>query len=489
MDNVSFEAFCSDPQLLNEPISRAWAVAYNAADRIPPRDDEERAIWRAISGQEVFEPRDVHQLVLVKGRRAGGTKTACKRICWRIHTAGYERFVSKGERLHAIITAQDKDTAREIKSYFEGFYTNSDVLAAEVLDIFRDRILLRNGFVISVKTCSFRAPRGIAVPLALLDEIGIWRTEGSNIDREVLRAITPAMVQFPGRELILAGTPWVGEGLLKEASTQPLARSDRFVLTCPTALMIRGQSNASAIEAELETERASDPENFRREFECQWLADRDAYLPEADIAAANTGRREQPPTPGAKHIIVADASSLVGRDKFAVLGGHVSGEVAVVDFLRAWSQRPVPLVCDEMASLAKAYGCKVIADQYGFAFLRELMATRGVQMEQLPFSSRSKPEIFLDLKLALSQGKLELLDHAESLRELRMLEATRLSGGGYRISAPRGRNDDLACVIAMFAHKAKCPQKREPQLKVIRIPIANRGDVGGPDRGWRKLGG
>jgi len=33
---------------------------------------------------------------------------------------------------------------------------------------------------------------------------------------------------------------------------------------------------------------------------------------------------------------------------------------------------------------------------------------------------RSKPEILLHLKLALAQGRVSLLDHAESLRELRM---------------------------------------------------------------------
>ena len=42
---------------------------------------------------------------------------------------------------------------------------------------------------------------------------------------------------------------------------------------------------------------------------------------------------------------------------------------------------------------------------------------------------RSKPEAFLDLKLSLAQGRAQLLDHPEALRELRMLESKRTSGG------------------------------------------------------------
>ena len=83
------------------------------------------------------------------------------------------------------------------------------------------------------------------------------------------------------------------------------------------------------------------------------------------------------------------------------------------------------------------------------------MADRKVELRQLPFTTRSKPEIFLDLKLALAQGRAQLLDHPEALRELRMLESKRTSGGNYTISAPRGAHDDYACVIALLAHETK----------------------------------
>jgi hypothetical protein len=83
------------------------------------------------------------------------------------------------------------------------------------------------------------------------------------------------------------------------------------------------------------------------------------------------------------------------------------------------------------------------------------MAQRGIELRQLPFTARSKPEIFISLKIGLAQGNVQLLDHADALRELRMLESKKTSGGHYAISAPRGERDDYCAVIALLAHEVK----------------------------------
>ncbi len=310
-----------------------------------------------------------------------------------------------------------------------------------------------------MQTCSYRAPRGISAPLGLLDEVGVWRVEGSDVDKEVVRSLTPAQIQFPNRKLILLGSPWVKSGILFDRWERRTEGGDRLVVHCPTPLM-----NPMIPAEELAREQAADPQNYRREFLAEWLDDVDQFLPDSDITAAiRSGVRETQPANTFKgsYFGAIDASSLTGRDRFvfgiarrAARGS--SGVGAAVDLLRGWSREPVPLVCDEIAALAKSYGLRSItADQHGYAFLRELMSARGIELLQLPFTMRSKPEIFLDLKLALSQLRLQLLDHPESLRELRMLESRRTSGGNYSIAAPRGAHDDYACVIALLAHLSK----------------------------------
>ena len=279
------------------------------------------------------------------------------------------------------------------------------------------------------------------------------------MDREVVRSLTPAMVQFPNRKLILLGSPWVKQGILFERYEHRFEDGNRLVLHCPTPVM-----NPLIPAEELAREEQTDPQNYRREFLAEWLDDVDQFLPDSDITAAiRTGVREQPFVEALKsqYMAAIDASGLSGKDRFTFAIAHRSvrdkDQVGVnLDLLRGWNRRGVRDVVDEIALTLKAYSLKTVyADQFGFPFLKELLSQRGIEVIQLPWSARNKPEIFLGLKLGLSQGNLKLLDHPESLRELRLLECRRTSGGHSAISAPRGQHDDYACVIAMLHHECK----------------------------------
>jgi hypothetical protein len=450
---ISFATFCRD--VIDEPISPAWAVAYKALDG-ERLSDGELETWKALSGLDEYAPRDVRELVAVKGRRAQGSKTATKYLAYKIHTENFRQYAANGDRLHCPIIAQSRDVAREIMSYLSQFYTASD-LRSEVSELFKTSIELKNGFVISVQTCSYRAPRGITAPLGLLDELGIWRSEGADIDREVVRSLTPAMVQFPNRKLLLLGSPWVKAGVLFDRWERRFEGGDRLCIHCPTPLM-----NPMIAAEELAREEQADPQNYRREFLAEWLTDVDAFLPDNDISAAiHSGVREVAPVKARRYFAAIDASGLTGKDKFTLAIGHSAsrgsaGLGPALDLLRGWSRAGVANVCDEIASLLKSYGLKsVTADQFGFSFLQELLKLRGIEVRQLAFTARSKPEVFLDLKTGLAQGRVQLLDHPESLRELRLLESKRTSGGHFSISAPRGTHDDFACVIALLVHISK----------------------------------
>ena len=452
---ISFAAFCRD--VLDEPISPAWTVAYKAFDGERLTSAEE-GTWQALTGREDYEPRDTHELVAVKGRRAQGTKTATKYLAYKIHTGNYRQFAPKGDRLHCVLIAQNRDTAREVKSYLDTFYSATE-LRSEVGEMFKTSIEMRNGFVISVQTCSYRAPRGISVPIALLDEVGVWAVEGANVDHEVVRSLTPSQIQFPDRKLILLGSPWIKAGVLFDRWDRRSEGGDRLVVHCPTPLM-----NPLIPPEELAREQANDPANYRREFLAEWLDDVDQFLPDGDITAAVRSRvREEPPAEVIKggYRAAIDASGLTGKDRFTLAVGHRASRGSAglgtrFDVIRGWSRAPVAQVCDEVGKILKGYWTHtVFADQFGFSFLKELLAQRGIEVRQVPFSARSKPEIFLDLKVGLSRGQISLLDHPESLRELRMLESRRTSGGNYSISAPRGGHDDYAAVIALLNHKMK----------------------------------
>ncbi len=58
---------------------------------------------------------------------------------------------------------------------------------------------------------------------------------------------------------------------------------------------------------------------------------------------------------------------------------------------------------------------------------------------------------YLEVEPLFAQGQIEILDHPELIRELRMLERRPQAGGKDRVDHPRGRHDDYANALALAA--------------------------------------
>ena len=454
---IDFETFCADPQLLNEPISKQWATFYAAVEGLP-LDEDGVEIFRACSGRDRYEPRVFNEVTAIVGRRAEKTSTGLKYLLWKSLTTP-EWFQRHKGTLRIPIIAQDLRVAKDIKRAAEALLLGSPLLQNEVDEVLTAEIVLRNGISLTCYPATWRSTRGLTCPAALLDELAFVTIEGAS-DVELVRQVRPTMIRFcETRRLLKLTTPWVKGGLVYDEFSHRGERPDLLVWQASTAYM------TPRVSAELlEKERAADPTYFAREYEAQFTDDAEAFLPGADIDfAVRKAVREVPfaePLKG-QYFAAIDASSLTGRDRFTFGVGHratrgTAGVGLSVDLLRGWMRSTVPEVCDEVSALAKAYGIRTItADQHGFHFLRELMKQRGVELEQLPFTTRSKPEIFVELKVALAQGRVQLLDHAESVRELRVLESRRTSGGHFSVAAPRSLHDDYACLLALLAHRSQ----------------------------------
>lgn len=456
----SFETFCADPQLIGEPISKPWAIFYKAVEGLPLDADEQETFFLCTGRSDDYSPHVYTEATAICGRRSEKTSTAVKFALWKSLFGGFESRVRPGELLRVPIVCQDLRIAKDVLRTVRTFLRNSPVLINEIDEDLATEIRLRNGLSFTSYPCTVSAPRGLSCPIAICDELAFWQIEtGANPDVEILRALRPAMILFgQERRLLKISTPWMRAGVLFDEYSQ---RSERDLLVWQASTE---RMSPRVSRAELEKERAADPAYFAREYEAVFTDDTEAFLPSGDIdLAVRSGAREIPFVGILKgnYSAAIDASGLSGKDRFTFSIGHravrgKAGEGISFDVLRGWQRQAVGIVCDEIAALLKAYELRsVIADQFGFSFLRELLSQRGIEVVQLPFTARSKPEIFLDLKLALSQGRISLLDHAESLRELRMLESKRTSGGNYSISAPRGQHDDYATVIALLAHRSK----------------------------------
>jgi len=389
-------------------------------------------------------------------------------------------MVRRGELLRLPVIAQDQRIAKDIVRTAKALLLNSRVLQNEVDDVLAGEIRLKNSTALTVYPCTVRAPRGLAIPLAVLDEFAFWRVEGTDPDLEVLRAIRPAMLQFgDARRLIKLSTPWMKAGVLYDEFRNRNDLKEILIWQASTAAM----TDRIPLE-DLEKERESDPVYFLREYEAQFTDDITAFIQGSDIDAATMKNHTSfPPQEqlSGKYFAAIDASGLTGGDRFTLVIGHrqvlgpstEKGDGVCLDLLKGWRRQSTKQVLDEIAVICKEYGINsLVADQFSFNFIAELLRERGIEAKKVPFSPRSKPEIFLALKMAFAHGKISILEHKESIRELRSLESVRLSGGGYRISAPRSHHDDYACAIALLAYKNSQPEV------MPRLILAGRYDPG-----------
>jgi hypothetical protein len=81
--------------------------------------------------------------------------------------------------------------------------------------------------------------------------------------------------------------------------------------------------------------------------------------------------------------------------------------------------------------------------------------THGLTFEERTFTNQSKGDIYATLRSRIQDGTIELLDHRDSLRELRGLELENLPGGGTRIGHPRHGHDDYADAMALAVSEAR----------------------------------
>ena len=359
--------------------------------------------------------------------------------------------------------------ARYSLHFIRATLEESPLLAREIENITADRIDLKNGMSIAVIPPSLKSVRGYAIPVAVLDEVGVWYqdSEAANPDYEIYRAVSPGQIQFPNRKLIGISSPWNKAGLLYQAfeagsdghrATDEETR-ERYqgvlVHHAPTAAM----ANPKVDSGYLKKQRAKDPRAFERENLAIFQDSISGFLsPTLINEAVDRGVIERPPTSAYHYVAAMDPA--FRRDAFGFTIFHADPARGMVqDLVRRWkAEEGVPLnpsvQLEKVATLAKQYNCSVVyTDQYHIESLSQLALQYGISLSPCEFSATSKAKIYGSLQQLVNQRKLKLLENKECLRELKMLEAKLTQGGTIQIQAPPGEYDDLAACCAIAAHQ------------------------------------
>lgn len=153
--------------------------------------------------------------------------------------------------------------------------------------------------------------------------------------------------------------------------------------------------------------------------------------------------RERPFDASHDYVAFADPSSGSGKDAFTVAVGHLDGERAVLDVVRAWRPPFNPSgVIAEASDLLRRYGLQdVTGDRYAPGFVAEGFRAHGITYEA---SERDRSALYLELLPLVNAGAVSVLDVPELLRELRSLERRRGVSGRDRVDHRPGAHDDLA---------------------------------------------
>lgn len=419
---------------------------------------------------------------LIGGRRIGKTDVfASSDVAYEAVCGGHEEYVRKGQPAVVALIAQDLRLARYSLHFVKAAIESSPIGAKLVKNVTADTIELHNGVHIYCVPPTLKAIRGYAVPVAILDEVGVWyqESDSANPDYEIYRALKPAQLQFPHKKIIGISSPWNKAGLLyrffsagTEGERLPSGQQEYrgvLVLHSTTAAM----ANPIVRREDLELEYQRDEANFARESLAEFQDSISGFIPTVLVErATDYGVAVRPAQPGLTYVAAIDPG--FKRDAFALSIVHNQEGTIFHDYSQRWfgtqSQPLEPaVILSELIPILKAYSLQMVySDQYHLESLQQLFLERGITMIGEPYTGMNKSIKFGNLQQLFFQGRIRLLDNADLCREVRQLERKLAPSGIVHVEAPAGQHDDLASTLCLAVsnvmHLATAPAME------VRVP-------------------
>ena len=382
---------------------------------------------------------------LVVGRRGGKSRIAALVAVFLACFRDYRKILAPGERGTVMVIAADRKQARHVFGYIAGLLDGVSMLAQMVESRTRETINLTNRVTIEVHTANFRAVRGYTVIGAICDEIAFWRSEDSaNPDTEILNGLRPGMATVPNGLLLCISSPYARRGALWEAYRRHYGqdRDPVLVWQADTRSM-----NPSVDEQVIAEAYAQDESVAAAEYGAQFRRDIEGFVsPEAVDAVVVPGRYELPRVSGVRYHAFVDPSG-GSQDSMTLAIAHSERGTAVLDAVREHKPPFSPeAVASEFAEALKAYRVStVMGDRYGGEWPREQFRKRGIEYRP---AKKTKSELYLELLPAINSAKVELLDNARLLSQLRSLERRTSRIGRDTVDHGPDGHDDLANAVA-----------------------------------------
>ncbi len=438
--------------------------------------------------RETWPSTQFDDVTIVCGRRSGKTTRVGLTVgLYEAALGGHERYIGKAERAHVVLMAQSVRAVTEALVAAKAIISQSPALQQAIEDVRSTEVVFKNRMLLSIWPCNYGSIRGLHIPVCIMDEVGVWDVEGVNPDKEVVRAVRPAMATFPRRLLIKTSTPWAKAGVLWDDWERSWGRDGATTLVwrSPTWYM-----NPVVPMEYLVAEYEKDPSAALREYGAEFSDAADAFLNmELIRAAVDANVTERAPVRGRQYFSAVD---LAFKADYAVMCvAHREGDTVIVDLWRGWQPQPKkPLspagLAEEHADICRDYKIETLmGDQYAAEPYRDLLREHRVYFTEVTLTRQrhkrvtadyrrevgaSKTDIYGALKSLFLQGRIRLPDVAEGVTQLRQLLVKRTFQGSEQIGAPSGAHDDFPAALALAAWQAmRGLEYRAPNVTVRQI--------------------
>lgn len=439
---------------LGDPAQwRPWRSFLKSLAAVPLAGDE-RDLFHRCTGRTTEFTAPVSEAWVVVGRRGRKSAIAAVIGCHAAIFRDWSQCLAPGEMGRVLIVAVTKDQARQVRSYCEAILRSASDLAPLIATTDAESITLANGIIIQCATNSFRSIRGPAVVCAIFEELAFWRSdESANPDKEILRAVRPAMLTTKKHGALLIGisSPYAKRGLLYEKHRDHFGHDDSRVLVWQAATEIM---HPTVDREEIEAAYRDDPTAAAAEYGAEFRDDLQSFL-DADLVQRLTRANplELPPRPGIKYMGFVDPSGGRG-DSFTIGIAHREPDGrAILDLVRATKPPfdPAAVVGDYAALLRQYRIDSVTGDAYSGEWVVAAFKEEKITYKTSPIP---KSAIYLETLPLFTRGEIELPDLRPLLVELAQLERRTARGGKDSVDHPPRGHDDLANAACGALHLA-----------------------------------
>jgi hypothetical protein len=440
----------ADPQLLGGALAgpswQSWRVLLIAAMG-EALDNDERVLFRELTGRECEPLQRVDELAAVVGRRGGKSRAMSVLATYIAGLCDHSDALVPGERGVLLCIALDQKVAKIILDYAQALFEGSPILRQLVVNRTADAIELTNGISLEVRPVSFRKLRGPTYVAVIVDEVAYLFTEASyaNPDVEIINAVAPGLATTGG-PLILVSSPYSKSGVLWDAYRKHFGpQGDALTLVAHgPSRTFNPTLGQRVIDRALEKDRPRALAEYMAEFR----SDIEGFVALEVVEGCVGDFREQQAAAGTTYRAFVDPSG-GSEDSFTLAISHRDrrNDLVVIDAIR---ERVPPFspeqVVADFAALCQSYRvAKVVGDHYAGEFPRELFRKHGISYE---VAKQTKSELFRDLLPLLNSSRITLPRSDRLVHQIVSLERRVAAGGRETITHPDRGHDDLANAVA-----------------------------------------